>query len=206
MRFSHSHDYQGEHGGRGGGRGGHPLADLMHAMRGGPFGHKGPDGKHGRGRDGERRRMFETGELRLVLLKLISELPRHGYDLIREIERLSGGAYAPSPGVIYPTMTLLLDMGLAEEQQTEGARKLLGITEAGKIHLDDNAEAVEIAIARLTALAKLTERTDAGPVRRAIHNLRAVIHDRLAQDDVSRETQLDVARILDEAASKIERL
>ncbi|MBF2716671.1 PadR family transcriptional regulator [Agrobacterium vitis] len=204
MRFSHSHEYQGEHGGRHGDRGGHPLADLMHAMRGGPFGHKGPGGKHGR--DGERRRMFETGELRLVLLKLISELPRHGYDLIREIERLSGGAYAPSPGVIYPTMTLLLDMGLAEEQQTEGARKLLGITEAGKIHLDDNAEAVEIAIARLTALAKLTERTDAGPVRRAIHNLRAVIHDRLAQDDVSRETQLDVARILDEAASKIERL
>ncbi|OLP47858.1 PadR family transcriptional regulator [Allorhizobium taibaishanense] len=182
------------------------MIEALHAMRGGPFGHKGPEGRHGRGRDGERRRMFEAGELRLVLLKLISELPRHGYDLIREIERLSGGAYAPSPGVVYPTMTLLLDMGLAEEQQSDGARKLLGITEAGTIHLADNAEAVEVAMARLTALAKMTERTDAGPVRRAIHNLRTVIHERLSQDDVSRDTQLEVARILDEAASKIERL
>ncbi|MBB4954432.1 DNA-binding PadR family transcriptional regulator [Agrobacterium vitis] len=175
-------------------------------MRGGPFGHGGPDGKRGRGRDGERRRMFESGELRLVLLKLISEQPRHGYDLIREIESLSGGAYAPSPGVVYPTMTLLIDMGLAEEQQSDGARKLLGITPDGIIHLQDNAQALDVAMARLTALAKVTERTDAGPVRRAIHNLRSAIHDRLSQDGVSRDTQLEVARILDEAASKIERL
>lgn len=206
MRFFHR-EHGGDHGSRGLHRGTpRDIVEALHAMRGGPFGHKGPEGRHGRGRDGERRRMFEAGELRLVLLKLISELPRHGYDLIREIERLSGGAYAPSPGVVYPTMTLLLDMGLAEEQQSDGARKLLGITEAGTVHLADNAEAVEIAMARLTALAKMTERTDAGPVRRAIHNLRTVIHERLSQDDVSRDTQLEVARILDEAASKIERL
>ncbi|MBB4007364.1 PadR family transcriptional regulator [Allorhizobium taibaishanense] len=206
MRFFHR-EHGDDHGSRGFHRGvPREMIEALHAMRGGPFGHKGPEGRHGRGRDGERRRMFEAGELRLVLLKLISELPRHGYDLIREIERLSGGAYAPSPGVVYPTMTLLLDMGLAEEQQSDGARKLLGITEAGTIHLADNAEAVEVAMARLTALAKMTERTDAGPVRRAIHNLRTVIHERLSQDDVSRDTQLEVARILDEAASKIERL
>ena len=51
------------------------------------------------------RRMFDGGELRLVLLKLIADEPRHGYDLIREIEELTGGAYAPSPGVVYPTLT-----------------------------------------------------------------------------------------------------
>ncbi|WP_159952924.1 PadR family transcriptional regulator [Rhizobium sp. 18065] len=178
---------------------------MRHGMRhGGPFGGRPEGGPRGRG--GERRRMFESGELRLVLLKLIEEQPRHGYDLIREIETLSGGAYAPSPGVVYPTMTLLLDMGLADEQASEGPRKLLGITEAGRQHLAERADEVATAMARLTALAKVTERTDAAPVRRAMHNLRAALQDRLALDGVTRETQLEVARILDEAASKIERL
>src|ERR1700741_3032027 len=78
-----------------------------------------------------RRRMFDGGELRLVLLKLISEQPRHGYDLIREIEERTGGAYAPSPGVVYPTLTLLEDMGLIDEEKSEGARKLFSITKLG---------------------------------------------------------------------------
>lgn len=172
---------------------------------GGPRGRfeggRGPGG-HG----GERRRMFETGELRLVLLKLIEEQPRHGYDLIREIESRSGGAYAPSPGVVYPTMTLLIDMGLAEEQISEGPRKLLAISEAGRQHLLERADEVAIAMARLTALAKVSEQTDAAPVRRAMHNLKSALQERLSQDNVTREIQLDVARILDEAASKIERL
>ena len=66
------------------------------------------------------RRMFESGELRLVLLKLIADEPRHGYDLIRAIEELTGGEYAPSPGVVYPTLTLLQDMGQIEEAAGEG--------------------------------------------------------------------------------------
>ena len=114
---------------------------MRHGMRhGGPFGGRPEGGPRGRG--GERRRMFESGELRLVLLKLIEEQPRHGYDLIREIETLSGGAYAPSPGVVYPTMTLLLDMGLADEQASDGPRKLLGISEAGRQHLIERADEV----------------------------------------------------------------
>ena len=64
----------------------------------------GGHGRHGRGRA---RRMFDAGELRLVLLKLIADQPRHGYDLIRAIEEMTHGVYAPSPGVIYPTLTLL---------------------------------------------------------------------------------------------------
>ena len=62
-----------------------------------------------------RRRVFDSGELQLVLLKLIADQPRHGYELIRAIEELTGGAYVPSPGVIYPTLTLLQDMGRIEE-------------------------------------------------------------------------------------------
>src|SRR5687768_880554 len=71
-----------------------------------------PGGRRGRGR-----RMFGSGELRLVLLKLIADEPRHGYDLIKAVEELTGGEYAPSPGVVYPTLTLLQDMGLIEEAE-----------------------------------------------------------------------------------------
>src|SRR3546814_9316383 len=71
--------------------------------------------------------MFDCGELRLVLLKLIADEPRHGYDLIRQVEELTSGAYAPSPGVIYPTLTLLDDMGQIAVQQSEGARKLFAV-------------------------------------------------------------------------------
>lgn len=153
-----------------------------------------------------RRRVFDGSELRLVLLKLIEEQPRHGYDLIREIEARSGGAYAPSPGVVYPTLTLLLDMGHAEEQGASGPRKLFAITEAGRAHLVERAAEVEVAMARLKALAEMRERTDAAPVQRAMQNLKTALHNRLSQEGVDRTVIFEVAALLDEAASKIERL
>ena len=130
------------------------LPEALFAMRGGrgwkgswgPF-HFDFDEENGWGRRGRRsRRMFESGELRLVLLKLIVDEPRHGYDLIRAIEELTGGEYAPSPGVIYPTLTLLQDMGLIEE-----AKELLGekpepdVLDAGLISKAQHVEHYEIA-------------------------------------------------------------
>ncbi len=101
------------------------LPEALLAMRGGrgwhgnwgPFSFDlGDEGWSG-GRRGRRaRRMFEGGELRLVLLKLIADEPRHGYDLIRAVEELTGGEYAPSPGVVYPTLTLLQDMNLSRKR------------------------------------------------------------------------------------------
>ncbi|HJO67261.1 MAG TPA: PadR family transcriptional regulator, partial [Sphingomonas sanguinis] len=126
----------------------------------------------GRGRGGRRGRMFDGSELRLVLLKLIADEPRHGYDLIREIETMTGGAYVPSPGVIYPTLTLLDEMGFIEEQRSEGAKKRFAATETGRSHLADNAEQVEALIARLKALGEHRERTGSAPVRRAMIGLK----------------------------------
>jgi len=151
-----------------------------------------------------RRRMFDGGELRLVLLKLIEDAPRHGYDLMREIEERTGGAYAPSPGVVYPTLTMLADMEQIDEQ-TGGTRKVFAITEAGKAHLAENAKAVEALMARLAELGSMRERTRGGPVRRAMMNLRTVLHHRLAEEGDA-ETLHAVAAIIDEAAQKIERL
>ena len=183
---------------------------MRHGMhRGGRgFGGRGFGGRHGHDDDGgaRRRRMFDSGELRLVLLKLIADEPRHGYDLIRQIEELTGGAYAPSPGVIYPTLTLLDDMGLVEAQQSEGAKKLFAITAAGTAELDANRESAERLIARLTEIGEERQRTDSASVRRAMGNLKAVLMNRLGERDLDEATLHDIVALIDEAAQKIERL
>ena len=171
---------------------------MRHGMRGGGrgFGY-GFGGRHGRGDDdgrGRRRRMFDSGEL------------RHGYDLIRQIEELTGGAYAPSPGVIYPTLTLLGDMGLIEAADSDGAKKLFAITAAGQAELDANKDAVEALIARLAEVGDERQRTDSASVRRAMGNLRAVLMNRLGDRDLDEPTLHAVVALIDEAAQKIERL
>src|SRR5690349_16524263 len=124
--------------GRGWGRGGF----------GGGWGQWGGDEWGGGGRGRGRRRMFDAGELRLVLLKLIADQPRHGYDLIRAIEELTHGAYAPSPGIVYPTLTLLEDMGHIAEAQSEGSRKAYAATPEGRAHLEEKKVEVEALLER----------------------------------------------------------
>ena len=158
----------------------------------------------GFGERGGRRRMFDSGELRLVLLKLISDQPRHGYDLIRAIEEMTGGAYAPSPGVVYPTLTMLEDMGHIDEQKSEGARKAFAITAEGAAHLESNKAEVDAILARLASLAAELEKFDGVTVRRAMLNLRMAIRGRLMQEGADKATMREVTAILDEAAQKIE--
>jgi len=205
MKFSKLYQRLECHGMR---RGGHwSDHDNLAGPRAGRHGpHNDHRSNHG---GGGRRRMFDNGELRLILLHLVAEQPRHGYDLIRAIEELSGGAYAPSPGVVYPTLTLLNDMDQLTEQATSvehgGARKAFAITDAGKTQLTEHATTVKALLERLGAAAELRERTDATPVRRAMHNLKSVLMDKLA-DRSDKDMVLKAVALLDEAAQKIERL
>jgi DNA-binding PadR family transcriptional regulator len=191
-------------------RHGHGSADCHAGPRGGRFGRGempggwSEDGA-GFGRGGGRRRMFDGGELRLVLLKLIADKPRHGYDLIRAIEERTSGAYAPSPGIVYPTLTMLSDMGLIAEQLAEGARKQFAITAEGTAHLAEHEAEVAAMLARLDALGAMRERTDAVPIRRALHNLRSVLQSRLGEG-LDKARMHDAAALIDEVAQKIERL
>ena len=168
----------------------------------GPFGGGGYGGEGG----GGRRRVFDSGELRLVLLRLIADQPRHGYDLIRAIEARTGGAYAPSPGVVYPTLTLLGDMDLIAETTSDGARKQFTVTDAGTAELAAKSDEVAALLARLDEMGAMRAKTDGAPIRRAMGNLRAVLGNRLTADDVTAETLHQVAAILDEASQRIERL
>ena len=160
------------------------------------------------GRGGRRRgrRMFEGGELRLVLLKLIADEPRHGYDLIRAIEDLTGGEYAPSPGVVYPTLTLLQDMGLIEEAPGEGPRKPFQATEEGRAHLAEREEEIEALFERLRGLAPREEHTAGPAIGRAVKNLMTALRHRVGRDGLDDELLHEIAAILDEAAQRIERV
>ena len=170
-------------------------------------------GGEGRGRSGPGRRgpggrgrMFGSGELRLALLGLIAEAPRHGYELIKAIEELSGGNYAPSPGVVYPTLSLLTDEGVIEDQAGEGARKSFAATEAGRAELAHRKGEYDAIVARLKDIAEESERTSAPPLKRAMGNLFHAVKNRITEGDFDRETVHGIAEILDEAARKIERL
>lgn len=198
MFHRHTHKEHGHHGAHG------RFAIFGEMGRGRPGRGFGPGDRGERG--GGRRRIFDSSELRLVLLKLIEEQPRHGYDLIREIEERTGGAYAPSPGVIYPTLTLLDDMGLIVQATSEGAKKQFAITDVGAAELLAKADEVAVLFQRLAELGAMREKTDSATIRRAMGNLRAVLGNRLTADDVTNDTLHDVAALLDEVAQKIERL
>ena len=163
--------------------------------------------EHGRGGGGGgRRRMFDGSELRLVLLKMIADEPRHGYELIKAVEELTGGAYAPSPGMVYPALTMLAEMEHVTEQASETSRKRFAATDAGRAHLAENAELVEALIARLTAAGEHRARTDRAPIRRAMRNLRDVVMHRLEAGDLSDDAVHQVTALIDEVVQKIERL
>jgi DNA-binding PadR family transcriptional regulator len=156
-----------------------------------------------RGRGG-RRRMFDGDELRLILLGLLEEQPRHGYDLIREIEERTGGSYAPSPGVVYPSLTMLEEMGHIDEVKDEGARKRFAISEAGRAHLAERREEVDGLLARLNEMGEHRARSERAPLRRAMASLHMALRQALMEGDEGRAHE--IVDILDEATRKIERL
>ncbi|MBB5757752.1 DNA-binding PadR family transcriptional regulator [Methylorubrum rhodinum] len=188
---------------------------MRHAMDHGHGPHRGrrhgPPGWDDEGPGGfkrgprGRRRMFDAGELRHTLLLLMEGGERHGYDLIREIEGLTGGAYAPSPGTIYPTLTLLEELGHVEARASEGSRRLFAITPDGTAHLSAHRAEAEAALERLRALAVGEGPSAADPVWRAMQNLKTVLGQRMA-GQADKAFGFAVADIIDEAARKIERL
>jgi len=167
-------------------------------------GHRGGNPHRGGGRRG---RLFDQGDLRLVMLDLIAEEPRHGYEIIKSIEERVGGAYSPSPGVIYPTLTLLEEMGFATVKTTDGARKLYAITPEGQTHLDENRATLDGVRARMSKIGE-EQNANSPQIERAVENLRTALRLRLERGlkdgDGPETTAQTIADALDAAAKKIE--
>jgi len=192
------------------------AARHRHGRHGGRFGWGGHGGFGGFGRfdDLMRGRQISSDELQLLLLALIAEQPRHGYELIKELEARSNGFYKPSPGMVYPALTYLEELGYVTVQ-LEGNRKRYEISDAGRAHLEANREHVAGMLAKLKQLAEkmdMARRAFAGEesservewiaeLAEARHALRhALRHANLSVDEQRR-----IAAILARAAAEIGR-
>lgn len=98
-------------------------------------------------------KVLASGDLQLIILALLSEKPRHGYDIIKAIEEHSSGIYTPSPGMVYPALTYLEEMGFAVSE-AEGTKKLYRITEAGTEHLKANRASVDETLDHLARFGR----------------------------------------------------
>jgi DNA-binding PadR family transcriptional regulator len=169
-------------------------------------------GRHGMGGGDMIRagRMLATGDLRLIALALIAEQPRHGYEIIKVLEDKTAGWYSPSPGIVYPTLTYLEEVGYVTAQ-AEGAKKLYTITDEGRAHLEQNRDFVTAVLDRLAAVGRKIQRmrrrfgedeSETLPplVKAALDNLRDAASKRLEGDA---EAEARIVDILARAAADV---
>jgi DNA-binding PadR family transcriptional regulator len=158
--------------------------------------------RHGRMRGG---RPFDYGDLRLLCLSMIAEQPRHGYELMKGIEERMGGSYSPSPGVIYPTLSWLEDMGYVAIDAGESARKQYRITPEGEAFLAANRASLDAILARIGASAADAPDATLAPVLRAMENLKMALRLRLKRGAFDNRVIDTIAAALDAAAHTVER-
>jgi len=195
------HRFHTENGHDGGGEGGH--GGERHRGFRGPHRHGG-GGPRGPGMGG-RARMFEQGDLRRVILKLLADKPAHGYEIIKLVEERFGGGYAPSPGIVYPTLTLLEELGQVAVVQTEGARKLYDITPEGRAVLEAEQTVVGRIFERIEEVRRRHGGTHDPRILRATENLKTALRLRLESGPLTPDQAATLAGILDEAAKAVER-
>ena len=204
--------FEGRHRGHGCREEGHHRHGHRDMRRGGRhhFGDRdergeGRRGGRGEGRHGERvQRLFEHGDLRRVLLALVAKKPSHGYELIKAIEEASSGLYVPSPGVIYPTLTLLEEQDFLEAVATGNGRKSYQITEAGKVELAQHQDVVDIIFARLAGATRPRGGNLAEGISDAMHRLKRVLRGNMMRGDLSAEQVARVNATLVKAVESIE--
>jgi DNA-binding PadR family transcriptional regulator len=165
------------------------------------FGGRWEGFEHGFG--GGRERFFEGGHLQLVILQLIAEKPSYGYEIIKTIEERLSGGYAPSPGVVYPTLTLLEEEEYVTSS-TEGNKKLYTATERGKEYLKANSATVKAIFGRMEQAQKVFGRGRSPQIMRALMNLKLALKMRVGRGGLSSEQVSKIAEALDAAARAID--
>jgi len=158
------------------------------------------------GRRGRGGRMFEQGDLKLVILQLLEDKPRHGYEIIKELEERSGGRYAPSPGTVYPTLTMLEEMGYASGAAEPGGKKVYTITDEGRKYLAENRTTVDDVFERLSELGASIFGDAVRPAHEAMAALGRAYWHATMRHPASEETVARAVEILKQAASELEAL
>jgi DNA-binding PadR family transcriptional regulator len=148
-------------------------------------------------------RMFDQGHLKFVILQLLAEKPRHGYEIIKEIEDRFGGAYSPSPGTVYPTLTMLEDLGYARAMPEEGGRKIYEITDEGRAHLAENQPLIDDIFERIADFAQNIFGEPMIDVHRAVKNVARAVYGS-KQSPRTAEQIAKIRDILERAAKEID--
>jgi DNA-binding PadR family transcriptional regulator len=164
------------------------------AFFGGGRGRRGPFGGG---------RMFDQGDLKLVILRLLDEKPRHGYEIIKELEDRSGGRYTPSAGAVYPTLTMLEDLGYAVATNEEGGKKVYTITDAGRAHLAEHRPVVDELFDRVGQLGDAMFGDGVRPAREAMITLAREFGAAMLGPRRTAESAAAIASILERAAAEI---
>lgn len=175
-----------------------------HGRRHHGFGGRGPGG-FSRGFGEGRGRLFDAGDVKLVILRLLSEQPSYGYQLIKTMEQRMAGGYAPSPGVIYPTLTMLEEEGLAVAA-SETAKKVYSLTPEGFEYLEANKERVGELFARLEEAGRGFERGRSPEIMKAFLNLRGAVVARVSRESAKPEQIRKITDAINAAAKVIDEL
>lgn len=157
--------------------------------------------KRGGGRGG---RMFEQGDLKYVILQLLAEKPRHGYEVIKELEEKFGGHYAPSAGTVYPTLSLLEDLGYATVTPEEGGKKVYTITEEGRKYLEQNRTAVDDIFERIAEFGASFLSDSMGDINRAMAGVGRAAYASANRYFRDKEKVAKVREVLERAAREID--
>ncbi len=180
----------------------HCHGEGRHRHRFGGFGGRWEGFEHGFGQG--RERFFDGGQLRLVILQLIAEKPSYGYEIMKAIEERLSGGYAPSPGVVYPTLTLLEEEGLATVAAAEGNKKLYAATDAGRAVLKENSAILKAIFGRMEQAGKRFGRGRSPQIMRAMMNLKMALGMRTGRGDLNAEQVSKIAEAIDAAARAID--
>jgi DNA-binding PadR family transcriptional regulator len=150
--------------------------------------------------------MFEQGDLKYVILQLLAEKPRHGYEIIKELEDRFGGSYAPSAGTVYPTLALLEDLGYASVTMEEGGKKVYAITDEGRKYLDENKGVVDDIFERIASIGASFLSDAMMDVNRSFGRLARATYATAPWHSRDKEIAIKLRAILDEATRKIDEL
>ena len=168
------------------------------------FGPRGWGGEWGRGRPrGRRNQMFESGEVKFVILRLLKEKPRHGYEIIKALEEKMAGCYTPSAGTVYPTLQLLEDEGYVRAVDTDG-KKVYHVTPEGERYLEEHRDLLDEILDRVRETVRDFTGGGIGEVQSAFAHLAAVTFKKAWRRGPDDPALKQVAEILRKAAGEIE--
>jgi DNA-binding PadR family transcriptional regulator len=149
--------------------------------------------------------MFDAGDVKLVVLKLLSEQPSYGYQLIKTMEQRLAGGYAPSPGVIYPTLTMLEEEGLATVS-SEGSKKVYSVTPEGLEYLQTNEVRLKELFERLEEAGRGFQQGRSPEIMKAFKNLHGAVMARMLRGNATPEQISKIAEAMNAAAKTIDDL